>query len=165
MMGKSDSQRPKANWDRWAQEASLLMQLAVPTLVIQVGLAVPPVVAASYIGRAFGPIQLGAFQLANLTMNLFTVTLLQGLYTANDTLSPQAFAAGNYRQVGLIAMRGFMGSMAVVLPICITLYFCIEDVFLAVGEDLEVSIEATRWYRVHVFSMPFYALYMVVSLV
>jgi Na+-driven multidrug efflux pump len=94
-------------------EARLLLELAVPTAVVQLGFTVPPFSIASYVGINYGYIYLDGMTLANLTGNLCTLALLQGLYSASDTLSPQAFGAGNEREVGLLALRGYFGSMLV----------------------------------------------------
>jgi len=95
-------------------EAKLLGELAFTTVIIQLGFTLPPFLIASHVGRHYGTVYLDGFTLAILTGNLFTLSVLQGLYSAADTLSPQAFGAGNPRQVGLLAMRGFFGSMMLV---------------------------------------------------
>jgi Na+-driven multidrug efflux pump len=92
-------------------EARLLFELAVPTIFVQLGFVVPLFSIASYVGINYGYIYLDGMTLASLTGNLCTLALLQGLYSASDTLSPEAFGAGNSREVGLLAMRGFLGSM------------------------------------------------------
>jgi Na+-driven multidrug efflux pump len=92
-------------------EARLLLELAVPTIFVQLGFVVPLFSIASYVGINYGYIYLDGMTLASLTGNLCTLALLQGLYSASDTLSPEAFGAGNSREVGLLAMRGFLGSM------------------------------------------------------
>jgi MATE family multidrug resistance protein len=85
-----------------------------------------------------------------------------GPLLASDTLSPQAFGAGNYKEVGLIAMRGFIGSMLVLLPINSVLFFVMEDLLVMFGEEQEPSRLAAQWYRVYIFALPFCALYMVI---
>jgi Na+-driven multidrug efflux pump len=143
------------------KEARSLLHIAIPTIIILQGSTIPPFLTASYVGRAFGPAYLDGFQLASLTGNLFTLSLLQGLYSASDTLSPQACTAGNYSELGYIAMRGFISSMAVVLPICVPLVFCIRKLLIKVGEDPEASLHAGTWYAVYVLSLPIYVVYMV----
>ena len=146
--------------DEFVTEVKALLHIAIPTLVIQLGFVVPPFLTASYVGRFFGPIYLDGFQLAYLTINLFTLSLLAGLFSASDTLSPQAFGAGNYREVGVIALRGFVGSMSLILPVCMALAFCMADVLVALGEDTEASQHAADWYRIFLVALPFYGLYM-----
>jgi Na+-driven multidrug efflux pump len=143
------------------QELAMLVQLAVPTCCIQLGFTIPPFLTASYVGRTFGAVALDGFQLANLVCNLFTLSLLQGLYSASDTLSPQSYGAGNYREVGLIALRGFVASFLLVVPICVFLAFGMEKLLVWFGEDPVASRYAHRWYCLYILSLPFYVIYMV----
>lgn len=143
------------------QELRLLLELAVPTIWIQLGFTIPPFLTASYVGRTFGAIALDGFQLANLICNLFTLSLLSGLYSASDTLSPQAYGAGNYREVGLVAIRGFLSSLLVVVPACLLILLTMERGLIWFGEDVQASYYAYHWYRIYALSLPFYVLYMV----
>lgn len=142
-------------------EAKQMMNLAIPTMIVSVGSIVPPAMSASYVGRHLGTLYLAALALGTLTANLLTLSVLQGLYSASDTLSPQAFGAKNYREVGLIAMRGFAAGMAIVIPINILLCFFMDDILIFVGEEEEASRLAAQWYRVYTLTVPFYALYTV----
>lgn len=141
------------------KEARLLVNLAVPTVLVQLGATFPPALTASFIGRHLGSVYLDSFTLASLTGNLFTLSLLQGLYSASDTLSPQAFGAGNYKEVGLLAMRGFVGSLFLIVPTNIVLAMYMKDILVWVGEDEVTSALAARWYKIYMFGLPFYALY------
>jgi hypothetical protein len=60
-------------------EAGLLVNLAIPTVLVLVGSVIPSAMTASYIGyigRQLGPIYLDGFTLASLTGNLLTLSLL-----------------------------------------------------------------------------------------
>ena len=140
-------------------EARLLINLAVPTVIVELGGTIPTAITASYIGRHLGAIYLDGFTLAALTGNLLTLSLLQGLFSASDTLSPQAFGAGNYKEVGLLAIRGFVGSLLLIIPINLVLAMYMKDMLIWVGEDEMTSALAAEWYRVYMFGLPFYALY------
>jgi MATE family multidrug resistance protein len=142
------------------QEAKALLHIALPTLVTQLGFVVPPFLAASYVGRYFGHVYLAGFQLAFLTVNLFTLSLLTGLFSAADTLAPQAFGAGNYPEVGIVSLRSLVGSLVVILPAGILLGVYMTDVLISLGEDPVASVHATQWYRIFVVALPFYGLYM-----
>ena len=150
-----NDEHPPSTW----KEIRLLIELAIPTIIVQLGAVVPPFMTASYVGRNFGAVYLDGFQLANLTGNLFTLSLCQGLYSASDTLSPQAYGAGNFKEVGLIAVRGFLGSILLMTPICLFLFVYLEPAMIWFGEDPLASIQAGRWYGIYVASLPFYALY------
>ena len=142
-------------------ELCAVVQLAIPTAIIQLGGTVPGFVTASYIGRHLGVIALDGFTLAMLTGNLFTLSLMYGLFTASDTLSPQAYGAGNKSEVGLLAIRGYVGSLLVTVPMATLLAYTpvMEQGLVWVGMDPEVAYAAWRWYRIYVLALPFYALY------
>ena len=59
--------------------------------MLRLSFVTSPLLTASYIGRNFAPVYLSAFSIANLAVNLSTFTLLAGLMTAFDNLSPQAY--------------------------------------------------------------------------
>jgi multidrug resistance protein, MATE family len=143
------------------QEARHLINLAIPTVIVQLGATIPPALTASYVGRHLGSTYLDGFTLANLTGNLCTLSLLSGLYSASDTLAPQAFGAGNYRELGLLLMRGLTGSMIVLIPINLVLLMYMEQLLVLCGQDPVPSALAAKWYSIYLLSLPFYALYMV----
>jgi hypothetical protein len=133
--------------------------LAVPTVILQLGFTLSPFLTASYVGRKYGAVYLSGFTLANLTGNLFTLSLLSGLLSASDTLSPRAFGAGNHKEVGLIAMRGFIGSLCILVPTNLLLVPYLEPLLIHFGQDPEAAVHASQWYQIYVFALPFYALY------
>lgn len=149
------------SWQSHRYELTALMKLAIPTLAIQLGSVLPGFLIASYIGRSFEVEYLDGFTLASLTVNLFVLSLLQGLYSASDTLSPQAYGAGNMKEVGYLAIRGFAASMLIVLPIALLLIFYMKPVLIYVGEDIESATHAWRWYQIDSIAIPFYSLYQV----
>jgi MATE family multidrug resistance protein len=142
-------------------ELKSVFHIALPTVVIQLGGVLPSFLTASYIGRNFSAVYLSGFTLASLTGNLFTLSLLQGLYSASDTLSPQAYGAGNTQEVGILAIRGYVGSMIITLPSIILLGFIMDRLLVHIGEDPEAAVLAWRWYQIYAVSLPFYALYQV----
>jgi len=148
---------PKLN-SIWT-ELWLFLELAIPTAILSLGFIISPLLTASHIGRKFGPTYLSGFTLANLTGNLCTFSLMSGLFSAADTLGPQAFGAGNKKQVGLIAMRGFAFAICLLLPINVVLVKCIKDMLIALGQDEEASRHASDWYQIFVWSFPFSIVY------
>ena len=143
-------------------EMMLLLRLAIPTLIVQLGSVIPGFVVASYIGRTYASaIYLDAYTLATVTTNLCILSLLQGLYSAADTLSPQAYGAGSHKQVGYIAVRGYIASMIVIAPIVLFLLVYMKPLLLWFGQDsVSVSL-AYEWFRVYTMALPFYALYQI----
>ena len=143
-------------------EARKLFFLAVPTIIIHLSFVVPPFLTASYIGRHFGHYHLTGYTLANLTGNLLTLALLQGFFNASDTLSPQAFGAGNYRQLGLLAMRGYVATMMIIIPTSIFLFLGMDKLLIALGQDPKAAQYAWDFYMIYALSFPFYSLYVVI---
>ena len=154
-----------ASFESRYYEMISLFQLAIPTFIIQLGSIVPGFTVASYIGQHYSTdiVYLDGYTLASLTANLFTLSLLQGLYTASDTLSPQAYGAGNMKEVGYLAVRGFLASMMVVLPITILLVIYMKSMLLWIGEDHESVTHACTWFNIYALAIPFYALYQVTT--
>ena len=150
-----------SDWDGgdiWL-EARLFLELAGVSSLMNLGFISSPLLTASYIGRSFAPVYLSAFTLANLTGNLSTFSFLAGLFSASDTLSPQAFGREDFPEVGKIAIRGFVVSFSVLLPLNIMLFYYLEPIMIALGQDAEASFHASRWYKVFVFTLPFSILF------
>jgi len=150
-----------SNWDKgdiWV-EARLFLELAGVSSLMNLGFISSPLLTASYIGRSFAPVYLSGFTLANLTGNLSTFSFLAGLFSASDTLSPQAFGRGDFAEVGRIAIRGFVVSFAVLAPINIILFYYLESIMIALGQDEEASMYAGQWYKVFAFTLPFSILF------
>lgn len=146
----------------WFIEAQRFCELAWPTVAIQLSFNVPGFLVAAYIGRQYGSLHLSGFSLANLTGNLFTLSILQGLFSAADTLAPKAYANGEGRQVGVIAMRGYLAALTILMPGLAILFLFMKPLLVALGQNEEASEYASEYYQVYTLSLPFYALYMAI---
>eukprot|EP00980_Cylindrotheca_fusiformis_P031668 scaffold26767_cov117-Cylindrotheca_fusiformis.AAC.3 len=142
-----------------AYEVRLFLELALPTTVVNLGTIICPLLTASFVGRRFGPTYLSGFTLANLTGNLCTFSLMAGLFSAADTLGPQSFGTGDNREVGLIAMRGFVAAISVLLPVNIVIVLFLKEILVSLGQNETAAAHASDWYRIFVFSLPFCVLY------
>jgi multidrug resistance protein, MATE family len=143
----------------WRKEIYLLLALAAPTIAIQLGGVLPNFLIASQVGRLYGSVYLDGYTLANLMGNLCNLSLLQGIYTASDTLGPQAYCAKNYAQVGFLCIRGVVASAIVLIPINVVLVAFFESMMVVVGEDHEAARHAQDYYRIFVWALPFFILY------
>ena len=143
----------------WWEETKRLTALSIPTIIIQAGLFLPQFLTASYVGTTLGVENLDGFTLGNLMSNLMTLSVLQGLFTANDTLNPQAFGAGNYKEVGLLAIRGFVVCTLSILPSNVILFFFMDPILVFLKQNPITSELATGYYRVLMIGLPFYILY------
>jgi multidrug resistance protein, MATE family len=142
------------------QEARLLLHLAWPTIVTQIGFVWANFLASSHIGKTYGYLYLDGFALSNLTGNLCTLSILSGLFSASETLSPQAYGAGNRREVGLVAMRGMVGSVCLMVPINVLVLPMMETLLMHMGQDALVARYASQFYGIWIYTLPFYTLYM-----
>ena len=143
---------------QWKQ-VHRLFQLALPTIVVQLSFVIPPFLAASYVGRTYGDVALDGYTLAWGAGNLSTLSLLQGIFNACDTLGPRAHGADQFRQVGLVALRGFMASLLVIVPVNTVLLFSLNNILMSLDQDPEAVASACHFYPYYATSFPFYALY------
>jgi Na+-driven multidrug efflux pump len=143
----------------WLAEFLLLMKLAAETTVVNIGGTLPNFLVASFVGRKFSVVHFDGFSLASMTSNLCTLSLLRGLYSAADTLSPQAYGAGQKLEVGYIAMRGMIGSFLVLVPTMLLLNLFMSRILVAAGQDAAAAYKAWRWYQVYSICLPFHALF------
>jgi len=141
-------------------ECLCLLSLTVPTVVVQLSGTLPPAATASWVGRRLGTTSLDGFSLGIIATNIVCLAVLQGLLSASDTLSSQAYGAGNKREVGLVAMRSvFLGWMASI-PLNVSAALVMQPVLVALGEDPGVSALAARWFRAYCLIMtPFYVVF------
>jgi Na+-driven multidrug efflux pump len=94
-----------------------------------------------------------------LTGNLCTFSLMAGLFSAADTLGPQSFGTGDKREVGLIAIRGFVFASCILLPINIVLVLYLKEILIALGQNQDAATHASDWYQIFVWSLPFCVTY------
>ena len=77
-------------------------------------------------------------------------------------MSPQAFGAGNYREVGLLAIRGYVVAMVlVVVPLNGLLLAGMGPLLQFLGQDVQASTHAWHFYGLYSLSYPFYTLFAV----
>lgn len=156
----SSSSSSSSRWNTlfWI-ETKILLQLAIPTIVINLSFVIPPFLTASYVGRNFGYLHLDGYSLANLTGNILTLALLQGFFNSCDTLSPQAYCLQNYYNVGLIMIRGFVSTMIIILPMNVLLFYNMDRMLQYFKQDALASQYAKEFYRIYSISFPFYSMY------
>ena len=143
----------------WKTETKRMCDLAVPTIIVFLGLFTPQALTAAFIGRKLGVQYLDGFSLANLMSNLLAFSVLKGLFLANDTLMPQAFGAGNYKEVGLLAIRGYIVGLLFMMPIFVVLFLYMHPILLFLGQSPLPASLAAQFFRVYVLVFPFNILY------
>ena len=96
--------------------------IALPTVATQFCTFFVYLQTASIIGLHLPSEYLGAFSLGSLAGNLTCTSIIIGTLLASETLQPRAFGSKQYREVGLIAIRGCVFCIAaLILPIWIIL--------------------------------------------
>mmetsp|Transcript_47075 Transcript_47075/g.142560 ORF Transcript_47075/g.142560 Transcript_47075/m.142560 type:complete len:396 (-) Transcript_47075:511-1698(-) len=145
---------------RPAREALCLARIALPIVAVQFCWLLLWTETASAVGRGAGTIQgdatenLAGFALASLSANLACQSIFIGILTASDTLSPQAYGAGNYREVGLLAIRAYVSSFVLVLPLAVVLWDS-EFILLRLGQDPSAAHLSSLWVRLYMIALPF----------
>lgn len=135
-------------------EASLLLNIALPSVAVQFSVLFIFPQTASAVGLRYGSKELAGFSLGSLVGNLTCLSVMVGALTAADTLMPRAFAAGRYPEVGRLAIRGFvMCSFLLVLPI-LPLCTIMERIFDVLGQDPTAASLASKWIRVYLLGVP-----------
>lgn len=148
------------------QEALALARIAIPIVVVQLCSLLLWTETASAVGHGAGTTRgaggggdtttenLAGFALASLSANLACQSIFIGILSASDTLSPQAYGAGNYREVGLLAIRAYASAFVLVLPLALLLWYS-EVVLLLLGQDPRAAELASLWVRVYMIALPF----------
>ena len=116
------------------EEMKSFLGLALPLVLLYINFMIPPFLNSSVIGRKFGPTHLSAYTLANMTSNLTTFSIGTGLYSASDTLMPQAYGKGNYRELCNLAIRSIIMATIFLLPTNILLFVYLKNIFIWLGQ-------------------------------
>lgn len=134
-------------------EARLFANLALPSVIIQLGEFLIWTENAMYIGQTQGSTALAAVSLANLCGNMSALVVLFGMLSGMDTLAPQEYGAGRKRQVGLLAQRATL--------VCLALYPCVAFVWFQMpwilhqlGQPEEVNAMASSYLRIYIWALP-----------
>ena len=134
-------------------EMAKILFLALPTVVVQVNLYTLFPLAASVVGRKLSSQDLAGFGLGALMGNFACLSVLSGALTAADTLMPRAYAARQYKQVGVLVARTLLvctillfGPMIVLSQNHVTMWL-----LQILGTEQDVATLAAncmRWYIV-----------------
>ena len=76
-------------------------------------------------------------------------------------MTPQAFGAKNYREVGLLAIRGYMVTLVVIVPVIGILYLSVDWILIHLGQSVQASQYAQQFLGVQSLCFPFYCLFMI----
>lgn len=138
---------------------TICVRLAIPNIIILLASSLPAMLTTAKVGRDFTVLDLSGLTLANLVGNLCSLSLINGLLSASDTLSPQAYGSGNAAEVGFLAVRGLLVSTFIIAPTIGILVPSMEMLLIICGQDSVAAARAATWYGSAVWSLPFYAVY------
>ena len=110
-----------ADWHPRRNDFRVLLQLAVPVVVVQVGMMLMGVVDTLMVGR-LSPEALAAVALGNL-YGMGVTLFAQGVLLAIDPLVAQAAGAGDHPAIGRSVQRALVLAAALTLPISVVLLF------------------------------------------
>lgn len=144
------------------EEIRLFLDMAVPTIFVQLTVTIPDAISISYVGRLTDSMHLDACSLASIVLNILCMSLFQGMLSASDTLSPQAFALGNRKEVGLLLMRSYVACLILVIPINLLAITFLRNLLLAIGEDPLITSKALEWYYLYLLVAPIDLLFYVI---
>ena len=98
-------------------------------------------------GQLNDPVKLSAVSLGQTSSTLIFFVIALGLNAAQETLTSQAFGAGNMRLVGVYLNRGRFILVASFIVLALLQVFIVEDFFLLTGQDEEVaSLAASQFF-------------------
>lgn len=92
-----------------------------------------------FAGTLKDPMNLAAVGLASTFCAIMILSSIIGLNSAQETLTSQAFGAGNLRLCGLYLNRGHCIIIVFFIPVAIVTSCYGESIFLAIGQDQELS--------------------------
>ena len=154
-----DGNNPSETQFNLAAEARQLLEIAIPTALVQLSLFAIFPQTASAIGRRIGSEELAGFSLASLAMNMTCLSIILGILTAADTLQPRAMALGRYEEVGVLAIRGYaVCALALLVPVMV-LGTLTEPILVALGQDPVAARLACEWSRIFILGIPFVVLF------
>ncbi len=136
------------------EEFRALLRLALPVVVVQVGLMMMGVVDTIMVGRV-SPQALGSVALGNLYF--FTMAVIgMGTLMALDPLVSQAVGAGDAAGVARGLQRGILLAVGLTIPACLGLLL-IRPFLTATGQPAELIPGATQFGHLMIPGMlPFY---------
>ena len=130
---------PKSDPPTTRQIYGLFFKLAIPAILTNVLGILTLLVSAIYAGRMNDLSKLAAVGLANVFCMIMIEPIIGGLNSAQETLTSQAFGAGNIRLCGVYLNRGSFILLAFFIPLAVFPAFYMNDVLLAIGQDPEVA--------------------------
>lgn len=97
-----------------------------------------------FVGKLNDAAMTAGLGLATFFVQALGYTVLMGTNIAQETLTSQAFGAGELYRCGALHNRGRTILLAVMIPIALVFFFS-ETIFLLIGQDPQVSRYAGQY--------------------
>jgi len=134
-------------------ELLLFAWLAGPAVCVQLLFALQWSITATFVGSNFGTDALTGYSLANLSGNLSGLSIVIGFLSASETLTPQAFSLGNYKEVGQICVRSFLLCMVLLVPL-FPMWQQLDAVLIWLKQPVQSALLAKRFLLTYAFAYP-----------
>ncbi|KAK3409409.1 hypothetical protein EUGRSUZ_J01528 [Eucalyptus grandis] len=129
--------------DLYAQELKKATRIAAPMVAVSVLQYLVQLVSVVAVGH-LGQLSLSSVAIATSLANVTGFSLLSGLAGGLETLSGQAYGAGQFQKLGVYFFSAAMSLILVCPPVCILWIF--TDKFLErMGQDPVISLEARKY--------------------
>jgi len=106
---------------------------------------------------------MASFSLASLSGNMTCISLIIGTLSAMETLQPRAFTLREYDKVGILAIRGLVMCIIVLLIPIMILMTSMDTIFSLLGQDPTVSLLSNQWIHIFIWSVPCTLLFRVIQ--
>ena len=130
------------------QEVMAIWKLAWPLAISFCFSMAQQQLNAVFVGH-LGPVHLGAATLGIMWTNISGFSIVWGGMTALDTLGSQAYGAGMYARVGVLAQRGLAISTVMTVPVAAVWWWATGPILVLIGIEPEIvglAVSFTRWY-------------------
>ncbi len=122
-----------------------LLAISGPFLLGSLARSSVTVCTTILVGRIGSPVELAAIGFATVMCNITGHSLVQGMGAALDTLSSQAFGAGQVPKLGVLAQRSFAISLVTVCLPASALWITIAPIMTSAGMDPYLAEQVGRF--------------------
>ena len=115
------------------------LKLAIPAIFTNLAAFATVVTNSVFAGRMNDPVKLASVGLSSVCVNIMVLSIMIGLNAAQETLTSQAYGAGNLKLCGIYLNRGRFILIAFFIPFAVIPSIFAEEIFNGIGQDPEVS--------------------------
>ena len=115
------------------------LNLAIPSIITFILGFATTLIQSFYAGTMQDPINLTVVGLSSSLSQIIIFTPLMGINSAQETLTSQAFGAGDLRLCGIYLNRGHFILIVAFIPMAVGSILFAEDILLVMGQVADVS--------------------------